>query len=325
MSVIAASWKEIPKEGRGGGRRFTPERVVKEDSRVFRCRCDSNLDRSPVVMDYASCPKIGAAHPDDAELRCIGVTPDQNEGRTWWQITCDYSNEYDIYENPLNDPAKTSWSTETFQTPVWRDIHGNAIVNSAGDPFDPPADKDDSRWTSVTRKNVANIVPPWIFAYQDGVNSDSYQIDGKTIDVGEAKISAINLSEPQERNDIEYRVLTVTIHYRGEGDDSGSGSSASVSSAYGTGGGGDEFEPWDLVLQDVGFREIDDSGSGSGSGAGDGMRNITNDDDGQEVSGPVPLDGEGHKLANPTFDNIEYLDFEIYRKRAFDLIESLFS
>lgn len=316
MTVIVSSWKEDPQRGRGGARRYTPRKTLKEDIRVFHCECTSNFDRSNVIMDYVECPNIGAEHPNDSTMRCVEVRPVQDEGRKIWHITARYSNEFDIRENPLDDPAKTEWSTETFQTPVFEDIHGDAIGNSAGDPFDPQAEKDDSRWTSITRKNVADRVPDWIFAYQDGVNSDNYTIDGKLIAAGEGKISAIHLSETQERNDINFRVLTVTIHYRGEGDDAGSG-------GYGSGSGGDEIEPWDLSLLDAGLRELGASGSGSGSGA-DELRQVLNPGDGEPVTAPVPLDGEGRALEDPTPANSVFLQFEVYRKRVFALIEAIF-
>jgi len=290
---------------------------VKTSRKAWRVHTSSNTDDEHDVLASALLPKIGTAHSGDANSRCIGrqCNPESHGQKRQWIFVADYSNKYAIEENPLNDPAKTEWSTETFQTPIWEDVDGNGIVNSAGDPFDPPPEKDDSRWTSITRKNVLPSVPNWIFAYQDGVNSDSFTIDGVGVEATWAKVSAIHLGEVQERNDTEYRVLTVTIHYRGEGEGVGSGSGS-----YGSGSGTDAIEPWDLNLLDQGFREIDDEGSG----ASGNIRNIKNAD-GEDITAPVPLDGEGHKIVDPSLENSVFLQFQVYRQRAFSLIESMFS
>ena len=150
------------------------------------------------------------------------------------------------------------------------------------------------------------------------MNSDSYTIDGITVTAGWAKISAIHLSESQERNGIAYRVVTVTIHYRAENEDIGSGS-------YGSGSGSDEIEPWHLNILDAGFRELDEDGStGSASGGKTNLVNITDKND-DEVTAPVPLDGAGMALDNPTPENSVFLQFQVYHEKAFQLIESLFT
>jgi len=312
---------ESPNDGRSGEESYQQDgTTITTRAKAWRVYTSEGTDDDVTVMAYTGVgklPLIGTAHPNHPSCKCCRrhCQPESHGQKFQWLFTAQYSTRWDINENPLDDPAKTEWSTETFSAVVWEDVNGGAIVNSAGDPFDPPAEKDDSRWTSITRKNVADSVPDWIFAYQDGVNSDSFTIDGKSIDAGEAKVSAIHLSETQERNEVDYRVLTVTIHYRGEGDDSGS-------SGYGSGSGADEIEPWDLSILDAGMREIVAGSSGGG------LRNITNtgtDGDGEPVTAPAPLDGEGSKIENPTPDNAVFLQFEIYRKRAFSLIEAMFS
>ena len=316
------SFKEDNQQ-RPGEETYRPDgTTVSTYSRNWLALTTSHADNAKTILDYGSAPKIGASHNTHAAARCInrGAAPVSHETKKAWRFTARYSTEFDIRENPLGDPAKTQWSTETFQAVVSEDIHGDAILNSAGDPFDPPAYKDDSRWTSITRKNVANKVPDWIFAYQDGVNSDSYTIDGKLIAAGEAKISAIHLGETQERNEIDYRVLTITMHYRGEGDDAGS-------SGYGSGSGADEIEPWDLSILDAGMRELCSCGSGSGSGSGcaggSGLKKILAN--GEPIAAPAPLDGDGCAIDDPTPSNAVFLPFEIYRKRAFALIEARFT
>lgn len=315
MSVTA--WHRI-NDGRGGEETYQDDgTTVTTRTRQWRVDTSDPLDDDTTVMSDAAAPRIGSAHPNHASCRCISRScqPESRGQKQQWIFTARYSTKHAIEENPLDDPAKTEWSTETFQTPVVKAIDGTAIVNSAGDSFDPAAEKDDSRWTSVTRKNVLPTVPTWIFAYQDAVNSDSYTIDTVPVEAGWAKISAIHLGEVQERNDIQYRVLTVTIHYRGEGEGTGSGSGS-----YGTGSGSDDIKPWDLDLLDEGFNEIDDVGSGATN-----ERVKIKDKDGNEITSPVCLDGEGHVLDNPTIDTAVFLQFQVYREKAFSLISSMFT
>lgn len=290
---------------------------VTTSSKAWRVYTSSATDDEHDVFAYALLPKIGTAHPGDAASRCIRRTarPESHGQKKHWIFVAEYSDKWEIEENPLDDPAKTEWSTETFQTPVWETVDGKGIVNSAGDPFDPPAEKDDSRWTSITRKNIPDYVPTWIFAYQDCVNSDSYTLDGVTIPAGYSKISAISLGESQSRNDVAYRVLSLTIHHRGENEGTGSGSGS-----YGSGSGSDEINPWDLNLLDAGMREIPADGDAGGT---DGRRNILNAKDGLPVSSPVPLDGEGHAIDEPTLDNCNWIQFQVYFEKAFGSLSSV--
>lgn len=312
---------------RSGREIFNPSDYTSEKTsrQAWRVTTDSDTDSPHDILGIAgtavggvTLPLIGTAHEDDANSKCIDrqCNPESHGQKHHWIYIADYSNKYDIDENPLDDPAKTEWSTETFQTPVWETIDGKSIVNSAGDPFDPPFEKDDSRWTSVTRKNVADKVPDWMFAYPDVVNSDAYTIDGLNVGAGLAKISAIHLSETQTRNDIDYRVVTVTIHYRTENQGTGSGSGS-----YGSGSGSDDIEPWHANILDAGMREIDDQGSSTCPG----RKIILNHCDKLPVTEPVPLDGEGHALQEPTLDNAEWLQFQVYHEKAFSAIEAIFT
>jgi hypothetical protein len=316
---MSLTWTEI-NDGRGGEESYQNDgTTVTTRTKQWRVSTGANATDDVTIMSDGSAPLIGTSHPNHAYCRCVrrSCRPESAAQKQQWIFTAEYSTKWgEINENPLLDPAVTEWSTETFQTPVAKAIDGEPILNSAGDPFDPPAEKDDSRWTSVTRKNVLPTVPQWIFAYQDAVNSDTFTIDGIEIGVGWAKISAIHLSEVQERNEVQYRVLTLTIHYRGEGETVGSGSGS-----YGSGSGSDEVYPWELQLLDAGMREIDDVGSGA---SGD-VKNIVSPGDKQEVSSPVKLDGEGHAVFSNDPDDAVYLYFEVYRTRAFSSIAAYLS
>lgn len=318
---MSLTWSAI-NDGRGGEETFQENgTTIMTRSKQWRVSTGVSTTDDVTIMADAGAPKIGSAHPNHANCKCIrrSCRPESPGQKLHWIFTAEYSTRWpNLAENPLNDPAVTEWTTETFQRPIWKTIAGEAIVNSAGDPYDPPPEKDDSRWVSVTKKNIANAVPDWIFSYQDAVNSDAFTIDGESIAAGRAKISAIHLGDTQERNSIQYRTVTVTIHYRGENEALGSGSGS-----YGSGSGGDEIDPWDLDILDAGLREwVPSASSGLYT---ESLRKIRSGADGLPVTAPVPLDGEGHKLEDPTPDTEVFLQFKVYRDKSFAAISSIFT
>jgi hypothetical protein len=146
---------------------------------------------------------------------------------------------------------------------------------------------DDSRRVVTVTKNLS-VVPAWILTYQDAVNNDSFSLDGITIGIGLAKMQRVSVSPVERRNGITFRVVTFQIHLQKNG--------------------------WHLEPLDAGFREI---ASGSGTGGNTGLVNILNPGDDEQPSAPVPLDGNGVSLADPSYTNNVFLDFEVYETLAF--------
>jgi hypothetical protein len=283
--------------GRDGAEQFKEKKGVTRYTRTFLVRTDTNTDEASVIFAHASCPNVGDVYPYDADAFCTDVRPVQHKAKTVWRVTARYSTEYELSDNPLNDAAEIEWNTEPRQKAFWKDRDGNAILNSAGDYYDPPVEGDDSRWVATVSKNLA-AVPAWTLTYKDATNSDQFTLDGLTIAIGVAKLSRIRISKWQERNDIDFRVVTFSIAI----DENG----------------------WAAELLDQGFRELDGctgagSGSGSGSGSGEcdeGRVHIT-DKNGDPVVSPVPLDGNGCALDCPTPETAVFRTHHIHKVMAF--------
>jgi hypothetical protein len=143
---------------------------------------------------------------------------------------------------------------------------------------------DDSRRSCTVQKNMS-AVPSWILDYQDAVNNDTFSVDGFSIAVGQAKMQNVTVSEWQIRGSTAFRTVTFTIHFQRDG--------------------------WALRPLDAGFRER------TSGGPPDGIVNIKNPDDGENVTAPVPLDGSGVALADPSVTNNVFLSFDVYKTRAF--------
>lgn len=93
-----------------------------------------------------------------------------------YKVTVEYG-PFDLVrdvENPLDAPPEVSWTFAQFERPVDQDVNGNPIVNTAGDPFDPPLMRDDSRPVLEIVRNEPSFDPNLAKGYKDRVNTDVF-------------------------------------------------------------------------------------------------------------------------------------------------------
>lgn len=268
--------EEIPE-----GRRAQNTKGQRTYQRKFKLKSSQNSEGPYAVGSHASLPIIGSLYPDDSGAWCTTLTVEQFDGRFGWIVTADYSTERELSTDPTNDPALISWDSEQFQRPAVFDSSGNAICNSAGDPFDPPNMMDDSRRVVTVEKNLS-VVPTWILNYQDAVNSDTFTIDNISVSVGLAKMQRVSVGPRQERNGIPFRTVHFTMHLEKNG--------------------------WLMEPLDAGFRERNYTGD---------LINIRNPGDGELPSAPVPLDGSGSAIDDPSYTNNVFLSFSVYATLPF--------
>lgn len=261
------------------GRSARNTKGVRTYSRRWILTTSNKSDDAYDVGSASGLPTIGTAHPSDALAWCVSLDVQNSNPWKGWTVTAEYSSEFELSTTPTSDPAIISWNTEQFQKPAIWDLNGDAIVNSAGDLFDPPNMMDDSRRIVTIQKNLA-AVPSWILDYQDAVNSDSFSVDGFSIGVGKAKMQSVAVAPKESRNSISFYPVTFTICLQRDG--------------------------WKLEPLDCGFRYK------SGN-----QRIVAVSDDATSPSTPVLLNGSGGVLANPTTANAVFLSFDIYKTRAF--------
>lgn len=127
--------------------------------------------------------------------------------------------------NPLLRPAEVGWSFTRYRKPVRKaNLYaiGGAVnsavdtvvpvVNSAGDPFVPIPEIDDSRLVLSVSRNEATFDPLVAIDYQDAVNSDGF--------LGAAKRTAkLNLSAKRDWDKVigPYYKVQYEIEFRREG------------------------------------------------------------------------------------------------------------
>lgn len=256
-------------------------------TRAFKVETDDKTDGPYAIGSTPGLPVIGSVHPEDSSAWCTSLTVENFAPYKGWRVTAEYSSEIELAEVPTDDPAIIRWDSEQFQRIAIADSSGEAIVNSAGDPFDPPNMMDDSRRIVTVTKNLTSV-PGWILTYQDAVNSASFTIDGVTIGEELAKLQRVSVSEVQIRNGNLFRTVDFVIHLQKTG--------------------------WNLNPLDAGFRERTSGGSPAG------LKNIRNDDDDELPAAPVPLDGAGHKLADPSPANCLFRNYTVYELKDFSIL-----
>ena len=284
-------------EGRSGDLTMSQSSGTRTYRRVFRVTTDNKLDNAAVVAAYGGIPQLGSTYPLDGGAYCRSITHENFEPPFQWLATCDYSSEFAFYPNPLDDPAIITWSSDQYQKPVWKTRYNEPIMNSAGRFFDTLPEADDSRLSCTVQKNLASV-PAWILAYNDALNSSTFTIDGLTIPVQTSKLSGVAIGPREDRNSIEYRVLSYTLHFRAEG--------------------------WDLEVLDRGRARRGSIASGGvvGDPAEDPkeMHKAVNDGDHTDADEPVLLDGFGRQLKEPWVSLGVFLKFPVYKILDFNLI-----
>ena len=169
------------------GRRATNSKGVRTYTRVFRLTTSSQNDNAFTVGSNINLPIIGNIFPSDNTAYCTDIDIQCVRGWRIWDATVNYSTERKLSDQqssdpqnptpPTGEPAYITWDTEQFQKPATQDRDGKGIVNSAGDPFIPAEQMDDSRRVVTVQKNLT-AVPSWILDYQDSVNNASFTVDG---------------------------------------------------------------------------------------------------------------------------------------------------
>jgi hypothetical protein len=234
----------------------------REYTRTFSVITDSPNTGPAIVRTAAGIPVRGdyyttgtefdlLAYALNIESSCISADGLQ------WIVNVDYGFiDNDGETNPLSEPSTESWSFQQFTRATDQDVNGNAIVNSAGDPFAQAVQVDDSRPVLSVTRNQATFNAPLAYLYKDKTNRDPF----RGAPAGTVKVMDISGQQQHDQTFGTYWQVKVEVQFNIEG--------------------------WDKVLLDQGFRELD--------GTSGELKPITNN--GVVVSDPHLLDGVGAAL-----------------------------
>jgi hypothetical protein len=220
----------------------------------------------------------------DSGARCTEVSCRPTPEAPWrWEVTAKYSTDAsstEVIDNPLLRPSRQSWDDAEATEVAEEDRDGNAVVNSAGDAFDPPRQKQVS-WSVLTVvKNQAEYDHMEMLQYKNKVNAELWF----GVPPGWAKVKKIS-GKDNDDNGFYYWEVTYVIEIKEGG--------------------------WGEQILDQGYREYNE--------AGDGWKYILNDT-GSQVTRPALLDGFGYELAkgeDPVFlefnfyEEIDFTDLDL--------------
>jgi hypothetical protein len=207
----------------------------------------------------------------------------QHHGPFVWRVTV----EYEYYDNPLYAPPKVTWGRVGSVEAIDSDKDGAAILNSSGEPFDPPLTREFKDRTLRIEKNLAYFNQEAYETYVDSVNQDIWSPFALNATGGNLKLfmpytcKCVGIDGTPERvGNIYFHRVAYEFQIRVHNLEVPAGQGA-LAGPLG----------WRRRVLDQGFREI----------SGDTYAQIT-DADGSPITQTARLNGSGVKLAHDAED-----------------------
>lgn len=144
---------------------------------TYIVQTDSATDDMFSIAAAGVLPERFQAHDTDATFTVRKRSFQQSsEKATVWMVTLEYSNQTreETDDNPLQKPVVRSFSTAKVTKPVYRDTSGDAILNTATMPYNPPLERQASHGIYKFSRNEASFDDEAAFGYIDHVNSEAF-------------------------------------------------------------------------------------------------------------------------------------------------------
>lgn len=200
-----------------------------------------------------------------------------------WMLAADYG-PYDPVQhvdNPLNAPPEVSWDGVTWEELCDQDVHGNPILNTAGDPFDPPITREDSRPVLRITRNEPIFSAGNAHTWRNRLNSDTFM----GCVAGIAKLRPIKAARQYHPTAGYFWVVNYEFEFNPQG--------------------------WKKTILNQGLRQRTSSGTAPSITYGRAAIRIA----GEPATAPVPLDSTGLPVAPG--GAVDFLTFDIYEAVPF--------
>lgn len=200
----------------------------------------------------------------------VARTPNVRQvSQNFWTVSVDYA-PLEIVERETDEPNKLDsrpkyrWQIGLKSEPVDRDIEGNPILNSAGQAFEQPAQRDFPTINLVVSRYEPFFNIALCLEYTNTTNADRWRVPGTngSVDPGQARCVGIQPAEEYPLG-IDYVLMQYAFEFQADG--------------------------FDLRLRDQGTRGATARGTAA-----------ILDTNGDEVTSDVLLDGRGLPL-NDTY------------------------
>lgn len=285
---------------RTGKQTLTGGKRVRVYQIIFHVKCNTINEDPVTIIHHAEIPTLApiSVWPSDYGAVLVDIDPQQDEERPdFWVVTCSYTSNPDIKtedppdENPLLRPAIVTRSPQQRQRVLERDTNGDLYLNTAGDLFIPPEEREEHPPSYTVTKNM--IVWPYALeiAYADAINSDVIAIVSKGISaaIGTMKFNGFSGSE-QFENDMAFWSVSASFEVNWEGWNAPILSCGYQEKKYDA--IEDEYYLWPIVARNA-----------------------------ESTPGPIPLNSAG--AADP-YGTPFYMPFKKYREVPFATLFALF-
>lgn len=296
-----------------GGAQLDSE--LNTDDRIYRPTFIAVVDRitdGPLtILADPRCPRYGGYYAFGSEVDQASLAKkftfkpmggrwiDGSSGAWAWEVEVEFNSKVDQGDQPPGaEPAKIHYETQTADVYGRVDINGKMLVNSAGMPFDPPEPFNENWLIIRVEKSTPSFNPFLAQACNEAVNSQPFLgFDANTL-----KISKISAQQTDGGTFGQYYRLAIEMQYRPKRPNSQNPNMAVL-------------EPHQGNVPDMGRYEwIDKPGGGK-------QLDAIKDKDGNPVTEPVMMDGQGRKLQNPDAPSAGFLiRFQKHPKVDFNIL-----
>lgn len=131
---------------------------------------------------FTQIPSLGTVYFDgvsgeqDTFAICSSIAVSRIGQSLAWKVVMSYETWNPAFNNvdPTANQPRVSWSYARYEKIADQDIYGNAIVNTAFDPFDPPVVKDANRPVLKVTRTEANFDHQWAGDLESALNTDTF-------------------------------------------------------------------------------------------------------------------------------------------------------
>lgn len=129
---------------------------------------------TPDKLAYEAVDEVGIAIGDSYHtsfVNNISSDQDSEDGRDW-KVVATYG-PYEV-RTPLDEPPKIDWSYEQRTEIIERDVFGQAILNSAKDPYQDPVEVDRVRPVLTIVRNEPSFDAALAYEYCNAINATPF-------------------------------------------------------------------------------------------------------------------------------------------------------
>lgn len=188
--------------------------------RKFRIKISQDRPKSIAWHDALTAPKLpprGSALNQDLTVRASGRRLIRTENSRIFIVEVEYekieNSEEEEQSNPLEKRPEIAWGFRERTIVLQKTFSGDLVINSAGDPFDPPPEVSMALPTVTIVRNEEQYDPGASFTLINSVNRNRVTIAGLTL--ARRKARCLDFSGVRRfENDITFFEVTYVIECR---------------------------------------------------------------------------------------------------------------